>query len=82
MKNKDVGPAAQGSSQGRDAAERGNPASIQNKDRDKLGTSGQAGLDQMGDMDHDEMMNDATPAMMLQRLHLSNLHEVARERAP
>ncbi len=68
-------PAGNPDGQSIDASERGNPNSIQNKDRDQLGDGPMAGPDLMGDMDHDEMMNDATPPMMLQRLHLSNVHE-------
>lgn len=73
--NKDPKPTGKASGKSIDALERGNPDSIENKDRDKLGTGPVDGPDQMGDMDHDEMMNNATPQMMLQRLHLSNVHE-------
>ena len=72
----DAKPSGTPSSQSIDAAERGNPHSVQNKDREKVGHGAMAGPDQMGDMDHEEMMNNATPPMILQRLHLSNLHEI------
>jgi putative membrane protein len=76
LKYKDAKPSGNATSQSTEAAERGNPNSTQNKDRDKLGTGPMDGPDQMGDMDHDEMMNNATPQMRLQRLHLSNVHEI------
>ena len=71
----DARTAGKASSPSNEAAERGNPHSTQNKDRDTLGT-GPNGADQMGDMDHEEMMAEATPPMILQRLHLSSVHEI------
>ena len=74
--NKDAKPTGKANGKSIDALERGSPDSTENKDRDKLGTGPMDGPDQMGDMDHDEMMNNATPQRMLQRLHLSNVHEI------
>lgn len=73
-------PSGKASNDSIDATERGNPDSTENKDREKLGARGN-GPDRMGEMDHDgmdgdEMMKDATPSTILQRLHLSNLHEI------
>jgi predicted outer membrane protein len=63
-----------------DQAERANPHHPQNLDRSGMDRSGQttamADKDQMSDMDHDMMMKNATPQMMLQRLHMSHLHEI------
>ena len=58
-----------------DQAERPNPHSTQNKD--SMGqTTAMTDKDQMSGMDHDMMMKNATPQQMLQRLHMSNLHEI------
>src|SRR3989454_6831690 len=50
-----------------DQAEQPNPNSPQNKDRDRVGSAG---------LDHDAMMQNATPQMILQRLHMANLEEI------
>src|SRR2546421_598632 len=50
-----------------DQAEKPNPDSPQNKDRDRVGSAG---------MDHDAMMQNATPQMILQKLHMANLEEI------
>src|SRR6185295_4041016 len=55
-----------------DAAERGQPHHVENKDRDKLGTAGQT--DQMANMDHDAMMKNATPQQMLQGMDQDKQH--------
>jgi putative membrane protein len=76
--NRNTKPVGNATTEQIDAAERGQPHHPQNKDRDKLGTADQTGSTdgQMADMDHDAMMKNATPQMMLQRLHMSNLHEI------
>jgi predicted outer membrane protein len=79
--NRNTKPSGTATNEQIDAAERGQPHHVQNKDRDKLGEAGQTGTmagqtDQMADMDHDAMMKNATPQMMLQRMHMSNLHEI------
>ncbi|HZX97785.1 MAG TPA: DUF4142 domain-containing protein [Myxococcales bacterium] len=54
-----------------DAAETNNPHSKDFKDRDQM-----AGMDH-GDMDHDAMMmKNATPQMVLQKLHMANQEEI------
>src|SRR5207248_9096150 len=53
------------------------PDNTRKKDRDRLGqTTAMTDKDQMSDMDHEMMMKNATPQQMLQRLHMSNLHEI------
>jgi putative membrane protein len=75
--NKDTKPAGTASTQSIDNAQQGSPRSPQNKDRDSMGqTTAMTDKDQMSDMDHDMMMKNATPQQMLQRLHMSNLHEI------
>jgi len=49
-----------------DQAERGNPDDPNYKDREKMATGA----------DHEAMMQNATPQMQLQKLHLTNLHEI------
>jgi putative membrane protein len=74
--NRNTKPAGSASTDQIDSAERGNPHHPQNKDRDKLGTADTAASDQMADMDHEAMTKNATPQMMLQKMHMSNLHEI------
>src|SRR2546428_11378151 len=50
-----------------DQAEQPNPNSPQNKDRDRVGSAG---------LDHDAMMQNATPQIILQKLHMTNLEEI------
>jgi len=50
-----------------DQAEQPDPNSPQNKDRDRVGSAG---------MDHDAMMQNATPQIILQKLHMTNLEEI------
>ena len=60
-----------------DEAEKDNPHHPQYKDRERVGPN--PSLDQQGQMagmDHDAMMKNATPQMMLQKLHMANLHEI------
>ena len=66
--NRDAKAAGTASQADIDAAERDNPQSPQNKDRDRVGSA--AG------MDHDAMMKNATPQMILQKLHMANLEEI------
>ena len=66
--NRDAKPVGAASQADIDAAERDNPQSPQNKDRDRVGSA--AG------MDHDAMMKNATPQMILQKLHMANLEEI------
>jgi putative membrane protein len=85
--NKDTKPAGTASTQGVDNAQRESPRHPENKDRDSMGssasssqtsagqTTAMADKDQMADMDHD-MMKNATPQQQLQKLHMSNLHEI------
>jgi predicted outer membrane protein len=75
--NKDTKPSGTASTQSIDNAQQGSPRSPQNKDRDMAAgqTTAMADKDQMSDMDHD-MMKNATPQQMLQKLHMSNLHEI------
>ena len=56
-------------------AEQGSPRSPQNKDVAAGQTTAMTDKDQMSGMDHD-MMKNATPQQMLQKLHMSNLHEI------
>jgi predicted outer membrane protein len=75
--NKDTKPTGTASSESIEAAQRESPHSVQNKDREQLGRNPK--MDQQGRMagaDHDAMMKNATPEMMLQKLHLTNLHEI------
>ena len=75
--NKDAKPPGTASTQSIDNAQRDNPHSTQNKDRDSMGqTTAMTDKDQTSGMDHDMMMKNATPQQMLQRLHMSNLHEI------
>jgi putative membrane protein len=69
--NKDTKPSGTASTQSIDNAQQGSPRSPQNKDRDMAMTD----KDQMSGMDHD-MMKNATPQQMLQKLHMSNLHAI------
>jgi putative membrane protein len=80
--NKDTKPAGTASTQSIDRSQQESPRSPQNKDRDSAGgtmgagqTTAMADKDQMSDMDHD-MMKNATPQQQLQKLHMSNLHEI------
>src|SRR2546427_6174412 len=50
-----------------DQAEQPDPNSPQNKDRDRVGSAG---------LDHDAMMQNATPQIILQKLHMANLEEI------
>jgi putative membrane protein len=74
--NRNTKPDGTASTSSIDAAQRDNPHDPQNKDRDR--SSGTASMDQgqMSGMDHDAMMKNATPQMMLQKLHKTNLHEI------
>lgn len=72
-------------------AEKPNPHSVDNR-RDDAKPSGSADInaaekenpysvderkhERMSGMDHDAMMKNATPQMMLQKLHMSNQHEI------
>jgi predicted outer membrane protein len=64
-------------------AESENPHDVNHKDREH--NQGRAGMDhghmdmehgQMSDADHDMMMKNASPQMMLQALHMANLEEI------
>jgi len=75
--NKDTKPEGTASSQSIDNSQVNTPDNTRNKDRDRLGqTTAMTDKDQMSDMDHEMMMKNATPQQMLQRLHMSNLHEI------
>jgi len=83
--NRNTKPAGAANNEQIDAAERGQPHHPQNKDRDKLGTADQTSISggtattdhgQMSGMDHEAMMKNATPQMQLQKLHMTNLHEI------
>jgi predicted outer membrane protein len=73
--NKDTKPAGTASTQSIDNAQQGSPRSPQNKDIAAGQTTAMTDKDQMSGMDHD-MMKNATPQQMLQKLHMSNLHEI------
>jgi putative membrane protein len=64
--NPSAKPAGTASTQSIDAAERGNPDDPNYRNREKMAT----------DADHDAMLQNATPQMQLQKLHLTNLHEI------
>src|SRR5438477_11246046 len=66
--NRDVKPVGVASQADIDAAQRDNPHSPQNTDRDRVGSAAW--------MDHDAMMKNATPQMILQKLHMANLEEI------
>jgi predicted outer membrane protein len=76
--NKDTKPSGTASTQSIDSAQQGSPRSPQNKDMAPGQTTAMADKDhQMSDADHDMMMmKNATPQQMLQKLHMSNLHEI------
>jgi predicted outer membrane protein len=75
--NKDEKSSGTASTQSIDSSQQGSPHSPQNKDRDMASaqTTAMGDKDHMSDMDHD-MMKNATPQQMLQKLHMSNLHEI------
>jgi putative membrane protein len=64
---------ASGQSGNIDAAERQNPHHPDNRKHEPAPATDQG---QMAGMDHDAMTKNATPQMILQRLHLSNQHEI------
>jgi predicted outer membrane protein len=69
--NPNAKPQGTASTQGIDAAQRGNPNDPAYKDRDKMSDPSMA-----SDMDRDAMMKNATPQQQLQKLHMANLHEI------
>jgi putative membrane protein len=77
VNNRDAKAAGDTSKSQIDAAETNNPHHVTNKDRDRMGTAAMpAGQDQMASMDHDAMMQNATPQMVLQKIHAKNLEEI------
>ena len=57
-----------------DAAETNNPHHVTNKDRDRMGTAAMpAGQDQMASMDHEAMMQNATPTTRRSRSYVTSL---------
>src|SRR5712671_352566 len=64
--NPSAKPAGTASTQSIDAAERGNPDDPNYRNRENMA----------GGADREAMMQNATPQMQLQKLHLTNLHEI------
>ena len=62
------GTASAGANANIDAAERNNPHHSDARNKEMASAS--------EGMDHDAMMKNATPQMMLQKLHMANLHEI------
>lgn len=76
-RSQDAKASGQASQSSVDAAEKENPHSVDERKNERPSGQGMGmGQGQMSGMDHDAMMKNATPQMMLQRLHMSNQHEI------